>query len=119
MAKLWTSLVENNKVKFDKKQLFSMLKDFISVAISNEENNVISLEDLCSFYRDNIANGLSDFTTLEMEGYVCIQGFFVLINSGEGRLKLLDDSSASNKPKSILKSGAASTANKITSISSN
>lgn len=69
---MWNSLVENNKVKFDKKQLFSMLKDFISVAIANEANNVISLEDLCSFYRENIASGLSDFTTLEIEGFVCI-----------------------------------------------
>jgi len=59
-------------IKFDKKQLFSMLKDFINIAMSTEENRVISLEDLCLFYRENIASGLSDFTTLELDGFVCI-----------------------------------------------
>lgn len=49
------------------------------------------MEDLCCFYRENIAGGLSDFTNLDHEGFVCIQGFFLLINSDAGRLKILDD----------------------------
>ena len=59
-----------------------MLKSFINVAFAGEEDNrVISLEDLCAFYRDNIAQGLTDFSTLDLEGAICLISFFILINS--------------------------------------
>lgn len=113
-------LVDNNMIKFDKKQLFQMLKKFVDEILISDVNKVVDLEDLCSFYRDTIASGHSDYTNLELEGFVCIQAFFVLINSRQGRLKILNDdakASADGKlPKSILK-GAEGTS-KITSISS-
>ena len=114
-------LVDDNKIKFDKKKLFSMLRDFINVALSAEENKVILLDDLCSFYSETIASGMTDFTNLEYEGFICIQGFFILINSREGRLKLLDDQAGLQKDptKSILKNAANTTSSKVTSISSN
>ena len=49
-----------------------MLKSFVDASIAAEENNIITLEDLLAFYRENIASGLSDFTNLELEGFVCI-----------------------------------------------
>ena len=57
-----------------------MLKNFVDVALADSGNKVISLEDLSAFYRECIASGLSDYTNLEIEGFVCIQGFFILIN---------------------------------------
>ena len=66
-----------------------MLKSFVDASIAAEENNIITLEDLLAFYRENIASGLSDFTNLELEGFVCIQGFFTLINSRAGNLRII------------------------------
>lgn len=57
-----------------------MLKNFVDVALADSGNKVINLEDLSAFYRECIAQGLSDYTNLEIEGFVCIQGFFILIN---------------------------------------
>ena len=109
-------------IKFDKKQLFQMLKKFVDEILISEENNVVDLNDLCSFYRETIASGDSDYTNLELEGFVCIQAFFVLINSREGRLKILNDNSKADgkPPKSILKSTGTDAAGsgKVTSISS-
>ena len=101
-----------------------MLKNFCELAFSNEDNNVIKLEELCLFYRESIAAGLSDFSSLEIEGFHCIQGFFILINNRENRIKILGDNGgqAGGASKSILKNAAGSaqgnTGGKITSISS-
>mmetsp|Transcript_12853 Transcript_12853/g.16510 ORF Transcript_12853/g.16510 Transcript_12853/m.16510 type:complete len:132 (-) Transcript_12853:817-1212(-) len=102
-----------------------MLKNFVNVAISGEaDNKVIAMEDLCAFYRESIAQGLSDFSNLDLEGAICLISFFILINSQAGRLRvLLDDktmaaASAASASKSILKSSTGS-GDKVTSISSN
>ena len=68
-----------------------MLKSFVDASITAEENKTITIDDLLAFYRENIASGLSDFTNLELEGFVCIQGFFTLINSRAGHLRILGD----------------------------
>ena len=49
-----------------------MLKNFVDVAFCAQENKIIALEDLCNFYRENIAAGLSDCSNLELEGLHCI-----------------------------------------------
>jgi len=67
-----------------------MLKNFVNVAIADEaDNKVISLETLCAFYRDSIAQGMSDFSTLDLEGAICLISFFILINGQQGRLEVL------------------------------
>lgn len=79
---------------------------------------MILLEDLCDFYRENLAQGLSDFTNLDYEGFICIQSFFVLINTQNGRLQNLADPAqacATQQKKGILKNSKNS---KVTSISS-
>ena len=111
---MWDVLVDKSLITFDRKQLFSMLKDFVDVAFSTEDNSVISLEDLFSFYRESISEGLSDFTSLSLEGFICIQGFFVLINSRAGKVKTLHDvKTESENKKGILKNSGGA----ITSIS--
>ena len=109
-------LVDKSKIRFDKKQCFSLLKDFVDVAFSTEDNSVVSMDDLFSFYRECIAEGLSDFTTLSLEGFVCIQSFFVLINSRAGKIRTMHDvKSGSSEKKGILKNTKNSG---VTSISS-
>ena len=69
-----------------------MLKNFVNVVSAGEaDNKVIVLEDLCAFYRENIAQGVSDFSKLDMEGAICLISFFILINRQEGRLKTAND----------------------------
>ena len=124
LAQLWTNLVDRNQIKFDKKQLFLMLKNFVNVAIGGEDDNkVIVLEELCAFYRDSIAHGVSDYSSLDLEGAICLISFFILINSQQGRLQVLQDdkSAATNShQKSILKNSTGTDTNdKITSINSN
>ena len=64
-----------------------MLKKFVNVAIGVEaDNKVIVLEELCAFYRDSIAHGVSDYSSLDLEGAICLISFFILINSQKGRL---------------------------------
>ena len=66
-----------------------MLKTIVDSSFTSEDSNLITIEDLLGFYQENIASGLLDFTNLELEGFICIQGFFALINSRAGRLKIL------------------------------
>ena len=49
-----------------------MLKKFVDEILQSEDNKVVELEDLCSFYRETIAPGHSDYTNLELEGFICI-----------------------------------------------
>ena len=79
---------------------------------------------MCQFYCETIGPGRTDYTNLELEGFTCIQAFFVLINSRAGRLKTLNDNNNSSAAagsggvKGILKNSSGG-GDKITSISSN
>ena len=119
LAQLWNVLVDQNQIKFDKKQVFLMLKNFVTIAMAGEsDNRVIALEDLCAFYRECIAQGLTDFSNLDLEGAICLISFFILINSQQGRLKLLRDDK--NGPKTSASKGILKKSGElVTSISSN
>ena len=41
---------------------------------------MINYEDLLSFFRETICADGNNFALLTLEGYHCIQGFFLLIN---------------------------------------
>lgn len=96
-----------------------MLKNFVTIAMAGEsDNRVIALEDLCAFYRECIAQGLTDFSNLDLEGAICLISFFILINSQQGRLKLLRDDK--NGPKTSASKGILKKSGElVTSISSN
>ena len=98
-----------------------MLKSFVNVAFAGEaDNKVISMDDLCSFYRESIAQGISDFSSLDIEGAICLISFFILINSSAGRLDVVSDDKSSGstaQTKSILKNSTG-TGDKVTAISS-
>ena len=49
-----------------------MLKSFGEDSFSSEESKLITIEDLLGFYQENIASGLTDFSNLEIEGFICI-----------------------------------------------
>ena len=53
--------------------------------------NASSYNNLKSFYMDTICGENNDFTSLNVEGYHCIQGFFLLINLRADKLVIQDD----------------------------
>ena len=56
---------------------------------SKEASKIVSVDEMVKFYREamDIANEESDeFKSLSLEGWHCVQSFFVLINSLKGNL---------------------------------
>lgn len=70
-----------------------------------------TIDDLTSFYQNTICSEAnSSFVDLNIEGYHCIQGFFLLMNLRADKLLVQDDDvSKANSGKSL--SGTTSTWN--------
>ena len=52
---------------------------------------MIRYEDLAAFFRETIGADDNSFVHLNLEGYHCIQGFFLLVNLRADKLVVQDD----------------------------
>ena len=55
------------------------------------DTSMIVYEDLLNLFKDTVCAESNDFASLTLDGYHCIQGFFLLANLKAEKLVLLDD----------------------------
>ena len=78
-----------------------MLRDHITVSdwlraicddfMLGRNQNTTFFDNIKSFYMDTICGENNNFSNLNVEGYHCIQGFFILINLRANKLVVQDD----------------------------
>ena len=92
---LWDELIRKSPVDSDRKLHYQWLRglcDQMSTANTNnskEASKIVEVDEMVKFYREamDIANDESDeFKNLSLEGWHCVQSFFVLINLLKGNL---------------------------------
>ena len=65
----------------------------MSEEVIKDRLDLMEEQDLISFFQEKINSGDTDFSNLSLEGYYCIQSFFVLINKRAGSLIVLGEES--------------------------
>ena len=89
---LWEELLASSPVENDRKQIYQWLRevcDSIARARNDRGSTVITTEELIQFYQKSLAverEVEDEYKLLSIEGFHCIQSFFVLINELEGKL---------------------------------
>ena len=86
---MWDELVALQMFTFDSDLFFRFLKEICD--LYSQGYKVVQMEDLIQFFRENILAGDdSILQRITLEGYYCIQSFFVLTNEQSHKLERLN-----------------------------
>jgi len=88
---LWDQVITHSlKLTADHQILYNWLRKACD-EVYQARSNLVDLEDLIGFFKDKISSDDSNFQNLSIEGYYCIQSFFILMNQRAKKLILLGD----------------------------
>jgi hypothetical protein len=89
---IWEELISNNPMFGDHQIVYKWLRGIIDDCLKNRLG-LIDESELIEFFKAKIAdeNDDSQFKNLSIEGYYCIQSFFLLINMKNRKLYILGD----------------------------
>ena len=89
---VWDELITNNPAFGDHQIVYKWLRGIIDDCLKNKLGLIDELE-LIDFFKTKIADESDEaqFKNLSMEGYYCIQSFFLLINLKSCKLYILGD----------------------------
>jgi hypothetical protein len=103
VALMWTNVIDKNPITSDHKSLSAWLQTICDDFLLGRDTSSISYDDLVSFFTQTICAESNNFENLNLEGYHCIQGFFLLINLRADKLFVQDDDVAKANSSSLKK----------------
>ena len=86
LAVIWNAVINENAIKSDHKIVSFWLQTICDDFLLGRDTSTIRYEDLVAFFTSTICSETNNFTNLTIEGYHCIQGFFLLINLRANKL---------------------------------
>lgn len=96
-------MITNNPITEDHKIVSAWLQTICDDFLLGRDTSMLKYEDLNSFFRGTVCAESNSFVNLQLEGYHCIQGFFILVNLRADKLVVQDDDVA--KAASGIKTG--------------
>ena len=91
IAQIWTDVIIQNPITGDHKAVSAWLKTICDDFLLGRDTSMIRYEDLAAFFRETVGAEDNSFVHLNLEGYHCIQGFFLLVNLRADKLVVQDD----------------------------
>lgn len=81
---IWSCLVDESTISYDEEALFKWLKESCE---GSSSNNVWELEDIGSIFNERFSKGTGEMGSLTLDGFYCIQSYFLLANETNQKLK--------------------------------
>ena len=111
LASIWDTLVVKSAVEHDKKIVYGWLRGLCDKFQHSEStaemsaSRIVMIDDLLAFFRKSIVNekDQSLLQDLSLEGFHCVQSFFILINSLAGKLRRVTEDDAAYNGKHLKK----------------
>ena len=75
---IWNCLVDESNIGYDEEALFKWLKE--SCESTPGKNPVWELEDIGEIFNERLGKGTGEMNSLTLDGFYCIQSFFLLSN---------------------------------------
>ena len=91
LSQIWTAVVQGNPMLRDHITVSDWLRAICDDFMLGRNQNTTFFDNIKSFYMDTICGENNNFANLNVEGYHCIQGFFILINLRANKLVVQDD----------------------------
>ena len=82
---IWSCLVDESKIDYDEAALFKWLKE--SCEKSSGTTVVWELEDIGAIFNERLGKGTGEMTSLTLDGFYCMQSYFLLANETAERLE--------------------------------
>ena len=67
------------------------MNDGIEAFLKGSTFQLAAMDELVDFFNTTINAEDTKFSDLEVEGYQCIQSFFIMINKGEDKIEIVED----------------------------
>ena len=91
-SEIWSAVVLDNAMINDHIIVSNWMRSICDDFLLGKNQKTTSLEDLKNFYQNTICSDSNNsFINLNIEGYHCIQGFFLLVNLRADKLLVQDD----------------------------
>jgi hypothetical protein len=86
-------LIKNNDVLTGDHKIFYIWLSQLSKEVTKKETTIVEEQELTEFFREVCSekNDYMNYTNLSIEGYACVQGFFLLSNQKERRLIIIGE----------------------------
>ena len=81
---IWSCLVDESKIAYDEEALFKWLKE--SCESVEGKSQVWELEDIGAIFNERLGSGTGEMSSLTLDGFYCIQSFFLLTNETSEKL---------------------------------
>jgi hypothetical protein len=81
---IWSCLVDESTISYDEEALFKWLKESCE---GTSSQNVWELEDIGSIFNERFSKGTGEMGSLTLDGFYCIQSYFLLANETAEKLK--------------------------------
>ena len=91
ISQIWRAVIAANPIVSDHTTVSVWLRTICDDFLLGRDTSPTSFEELVSFYRETICAEENTFANLNLEGYYCIQSFFLLINLRADKLVVQDD----------------------------
>ena len=88
-------MITKNPITEDHKIVSTWLQSICDDFLLGRDTSILKYSDLDSFFRGTVCAEDVSFANLQLEGYHCIQGFFILVNLKADKLVVQDDDVAS------------------------
>lgn len=87
---IWEELVVKSPMQNDHEMFYMWLRDVCDIHATY--NCIIELDELIEFFREKMSTRSKVFQSLTIEGFNCIQSFFILLNESSKKLQRLNTS---------------------------
>jgi hypothetical protein len=114
---IWNCLVDESEISFDEEALFKWLKE--SCETTAGTNQVWQLEDIGAIFNERFSKGSGEMSSLTLDGFYCIQSYFLLANETSEKLLRIAKSKVTTTHSSNLTSFSNSTGAHFSTFSFN
>lgn len=82
---IWSTLIDESKIEYDEEAVFKWLKESCESEIGSAQ--VWELKDIGDIFNERLGKGSNDMGSLTLDGFYCIQSYFLLANETNNKLK--------------------------------
>ena len=83
--KIWSFLIDKSEIEYDEEAVFKWLKESCETDIGSAQ--VWQLQDIGEIFNERLGQGSNDMGSLTLDGFCCIQSYFLLANESSEKLK--------------------------------
>ena len=86
MNKLWIKLIDESPLDCDSELFYKWLIDSCETDEDDDASDIWNVKEIGTLFSEKLGAGGNDFSSLTIDGFLCIKSYFLLENEAEKKL---------------------------------